>query len=194
MFDFALPLTCQQMSRVESFFSNIKMPWEKKDIGVVPVGTLSMWDWQATADDEEEEKNEIGGEAAAAYRERREREGGRGQGEWKIRNTLYFKTPASALSMFHDSDECVLGMFAFICCSFLSFDFSPGLGDGRLVFYSMGDGQFKIVSQSLSHSNTVSGIAVCTSVGVVVSISKDKTIVMTGASDKKIMGSLTGLF
>ena len=182
------------MSRVESFLSNIKMPWEKKDIGVVPIGTLSWWVWQQAGEEEEKSEGNIGGEAAAAYRERREREGGRGQGEWKLRNSLYFKTPATALALYQESEECVLGTFALIVLflQFVSIFLSAGLGDGRLVFYTM-DKEFKIASQSRTHSNTVTGIAICNSVGVVVSISKDKTIVITGA-DKKTLGSLTGLF
>lgn len=60
-----------------------------------------------------------------------------------------------------------------------------------MVFYSIAEGQFKIISQAQSHSSTVTGLETCQSVGVVVSVAKDKTIVMTGKSDRKIMGSLT---
>lgn len=83
------------VSRIDSFLSNIQLPWQKESDSVVPVGTLNLWSYQQTAPDLDQPEILLHTE---------------GKGEWIPVCTLYFEVAVTAIIYGADHRTLTIGL------------------------------------------------------------------------------------
>jgi len=83
------------VSRIDSFLSNIQMPWQKESDSVVPVGTLNLWSYQQTAPNQDQPEILLHTEE---------------KGEWVPVCTLYFEVAVTAMVYGADHRTLTIGL------------------------------------------------------------------------------------
>jgi len=83
------------VSRIDSFLSNIQLPWQKESDSVVPVGTLNLWSYQQTAPSPDQPEIILHTEE---------------KGEWVPVCTLYFEVAVTAMVYGADHRTLTIGL------------------------------------------------------------------------------------